>query len=571
MRFRPPSCFNIPGRKEYRAKEMGVNNTDSLAEVGHASTNQNEMNLVPLPAKMKINPGQFVIRPSTSIVLSIDNQEMRNAVAVFNDLLNRAAGFRLPITASFLSKNAIFCKITQTISSVEGYQLSVQKDSITLEAKAPNGIFYGMQTLRQMLPLQIEQENLSDVAWILPCVEIEDEPRFAHRGLMLDVCRHFMSKSFIKKFVDMLAYHKMNIFHWHLTDDQGWRIEIKKYPKLTQIGAFRNRTLRGHYASSGERRWDDVRCGGYYTQDEIKEVIAYAKERFVTIIPEVEMPGHAVAALASYPELSCTGGPFEVEGLWGVFNDIYCPKEETFEFLENVLHEVIDIFPSQYIHIGGDEAPILRWQECTHCQALIKREGLKGERELQSYFIKRIGKFVESRGRKIIGWDEILEGELPSNATVMSWRGEAGGVNAAKQGHNVIMTPNTYAYLDYYQADPKTQPLAIGGFLPLEKVYEYNPILSCLNVTEAKCILGVQGNIWTEYISDSKHVEYMALPRGAGIAEVGWSPESKRNYVDFRRRMIQQFRRYDGIGWNYCKAIEQAVDEQPVPRSAENP
>ena len=553
---------------------MRSNSTDSPAEVGHVSANQNGMNLVPLPAKMKIKPGQFVIRPNTSIALSIDNQEMRNAVAVFNDLLNRAAGFRLPITIFLAPKNVILCKITHTISSIEGYKLSVQKDSITLEAKTPNGIFYGMQTLRQMLPPQVEQQNLSNTVWILPCAEIEDEPRFVYRGLMLDVCRHFMPKSFIMKFIDMLAYHKMNIFHWRLTDDQGWRIEIKKYPRLTQIGAFRNRTLKGHYVSSG-RRWDNVRYGGYYTQDEINEVIAYAKERFVTIIPEIEIPGHAVAALASYPALSCTGGPFEVEGSWGIFTDIYCPKEETFEFLENVLREVIDIFPSQYIHIGGDEAPILRWQECAHCQALIKREGLKGERELQSYFIKRIGRFVESRGRKIIGWDEILEGELPSNATVMSWRGEAGGVHAAKQGHSVIMTPNTYAYLDYYQADPKTQPLAIGGFLPLKKVYKYNPIPSSLNVTEAKYILGIQGNIWTEYILDSKQVEYMALPRGAGIAEIGWSPESKRNYVDFKRRMIQQFKRYDGIGWNYCKAVEQGLDEwagsEPVPRSAENP
>ena len=516
---------------------------------------KNDLNLVPIPAKMKINPGQFVIHSNTSIVLSSDNQEMQNAVVVFNGLLNRAAGFRLPVTTSLATSNAIVCKINPAVSNDEGYKLSVQKDLIVVEAKTPKGIFYGMQTLRQLLPFQIERPFLSNVAWAVPCVEIEDEPRFVHRGLMLDVCRHFMPKEFVLKFIDMLAYHKMNTFHWHLTDDQGWRIEIKKYPKLTQIGAFRNRTLEGRYTSPDKRKWDNTRYGGFFTQEEIKEVVAYAQKRFITVIPEVEMPGHAVAALASYPELSCTGGPFEVEGLWGVFNDIYCPKEGTFEFLENVLSEVIDLFPSEYIHIGGDEAPKVRWKNCAHCQALMKQEGLKDEHELQSYFVKRIEKFVESKGRHIIGWDEILEGGLAPNATVMSWRGEAGGIEAAKQNHDVIMTPNTYVYLDYYQADPKTQPLGIGGFLPLWKVYSYNPMPSSLTPAEAKHIRGVQGNIWTEYIPDPNQAEYMALPRGAAVAEIGWSPESKRNYPDFKQRIIQQFKRYDGIGWNYCDVI----------------
>ncbi|MCL1933200.1 MAG: beta-N-acetylhexosaminidase [Candidatus Azobacteroides sp.] len=522
---------------------------------GVQAQSKNEINLVPIPAKMKINSGQFVIRSNTSIVLSSDNPEMQNAVAVFNNLLNRAGGFRLSVTVSPASSNAIVCKLNPAISNAEGYKLSVQKDLITVEAKTPQGIFYGMQTLRQLLPFQIERPYLSNVVWAVPCVEIEDEPRFVHRGLMLDVCRHFMPKEFIFKFIDMLAYHKMNTFHWHLTDDQGWRIEIKKYPKLTQIGAFRNRTLEGRYTSPDKRKWDNTRYGGFYTQEEIKEVIAYAQSRFINIIPEVEMPGHAVAALASYPELSCTGGPFEVEGLWGVFNDIYCPKEETFTFLENVLSEVIDLFPSEYIHIGGDEAPKVRWQNCAHCQALIKKEGLKDEHELQSYFIKRIEKFVESKGRRIIGWDEILEGGLAPNATVMSWRGEAGGIEAAKQNHDVIMAPNNYFYLDYYQADPKTQPLAIGGFVPLWKTYSYNPMPASLTAAEAKHILGVQGNIWTEYIQDSDYAEYMAFPRGAAVAEIGWSPQSLRNYPDFKQRMIQMFKRYDGIGWNYCNAI----------------
>jgi len=532
----------------------------TLIGFGIQAQSKNDLNLVPVPEKMKVNSGQFVINSNTSIVLSADNQEMQNAVAVFNNLLNRAAGYKLAITVTPTSSNAIVCKINPSIVNDEGYKLSVQKDLIVIEAKTPQGIFYGMQTLRQLLPFQIERPYLSNVAWAVPCVEIEDAPRFAYRGLMLDVCRHFMPKEFVYKFIDMLAYHKMNTFHWHLTDDQGWRIEIKQYPKLTQIGAYRNRTLEGRYTSPDKRKWDNTRYGGFYTQDDIKDVVAYAQKRFVTVIPEIEMPGHAVAALASYPELSCTGGPFEVEGLWGVFNDIYCPKDETFTFLENVLSEVMNLFPSQYIHIGGDEAPKVRWQNCAHCQALIKKEGLKDEHELQSYFIKRIEKFVESKGKRIIGWDEILEGGLAPNATVMSWRGEAGGIEAAKQNHDVIMAPNTYCYLDYYQADPKTQPLAIGGFLPLWKVYGYNPMPASLSPDETKHILGVQGNIWTEYIPDANQTEYMAFPRGAAIAEIGWSPQAKRNYSDFKQRMIQQFKRYDGIGWNYCNAIEKEVE-----------
>jgi hexosaminidase len=352
----------------------------------------------------------------------------------------------------------------------------------------------------------------------------------------------------------------MNTFHWHLTEDQGWRIEIKKYPKLTQIGAFRNRTLEGRLVSAPNRKWDNTRYGGFYTQEDIKEVVAYAQRRFITVVPEIEMPGHAVAALASYPELSCTGGPFEVEGLWGVFNDIYCPKEETFTFLENVLSEVFELFPSKFIHIGGDEAPKLRWKNCAHCQELMKKEGLKDEHELQSYFIKRMEKFVGSKGRRIIGWDEILEGGLAPDATVMSWRGEAGGIEAAKQHHEVKVSPNSYCYLEYYQADPKTQPLAIGGFVPLWKVYSYNPMPASLTAHEAEHILGVQGNIWTEYIKTSDQVEYMAYPRGAAVAEIGWSPQSLRNYPDFKQRITQQLKRYDGMGWNYCDAILKEIE-----------
>jgi hexosaminidase len=516
--------------------------------------------LVPVPAQLKASPGQFTVNSNTQIVLNPVSPEMHNAVVILNDLLNRSAGYKLQITESAVAANAIVCKINPAISNPEGYKLSVKTNRITLEAQTPQGIFYGIQTIRQLLPAQIERPFLSNVAWTVPCVEIEDAPRFGYRGLMLDVSRHFMPKEFVMKFIDMLAYHKMNTFHWHLTDDQGWRIEIKEYPKLTQTGAFRNRTLEGHYTIPEKRKWDNTRYGGFYTQKDIKEVVAYAQKRFVTVIPEIEMPGHAIAALASYPELSCTGGPFEVEGLWGVFNDIYSPKEETFTFLEKVLDEVADLFPSKYIHIGGDEAPKLRWENDAYCQELIKKEGLKDEHELQSYFIKRIEKVVESKGKRIIGWDEILEGGLAPNATVMSWQGESGGIEAAKQKHDVIMTPTTYVYLDYYQANPETEPLTIGGFLPLWKVYSYNPMPAALTADEAKHILGVQGNIWTEYIKTPEQAEYMAFPRGAAIAESGWSPDAKKNYTDFKERMIRQFKRYDGIGWNYCKAILTEVE-----------
>ena len=522
---------------------------------------KSDLNLVPVPAKMKINTGQFVINSKTTIVLSSDQQEMQDAVAVFSNLLRRAAGLRLQITTNPVSSNAIVCKINSSISNDEGYKLSVQKDLIVVEAKTPNGIFYGMQTLRQLLPFQVERPYLSNTVWSVPCIEIEDEPRFGYRGLMLDVCRYFMPKEFVFKFIDMLAYHKMNTFHWHLTNDQGWRIEIKQYPKLTQVGAFRNRTLEGRYYSfESNRNWNNTRHGGFYTQEEIKEVVEYAKRRFVTVIPEIEMPGHALAALASYPQLSCTGGPFQVEGSWGVFNDIFCPKEETFTFLQNVLSEVMDLFPSKYIHIGGDEAPKLRWKNCAHCQDLIKKESLKDEHELQSYFIKRIEKFVDSKGRRIIGWDEILEGGLAPNATVMSWRGEAGGIEAAKQHHDVIMSPNSYFYLDYYQADPRTEPMAMGGFVPLWRVYSYNPMPASLTLHEASHIIGVQGNVWTEYISTPEYAEYMAFPRGAAVAEIGWSPQSLRNYPDFKQRVIQQFKRYDGIGWKYCDVILKEIE-----------
>jgi hexosaminidase len=436
----------------------------------------------------------------------------------------------------------------------EGYILTVTPKEIIIQAKSAVGLFYAVQTLRQLMPVEVEnQKVIEGINLTVPACYIKDEPRFVYRGMHLDVGRHMFPVEYIKRYIDMIAMHKMNTFHWHLTEDQGWRIEIKKYPKLTEIGAFRNETIIGH-AGKKPYVFDGKRYGGFYTQDEVKEIVAYAASKFVTIIPEIEMPGHAMAALASYPELSCTGGPFEVFTSWGVVDDVYCVgKEETFNFLENVLSEVIDLFPGKYIHIGGDECPKARWKKCPLCQKRIKDEGLKDERELQSYFIQRIEKFLVSKGRKIIGWDEILEGGLAPEATVMSWRGTSGGIAAAKQKHDVIMTPSKYVYLDYYQCEPEGQPLAIGGYLPLERVYSYNPMPSELTPEEQKYILGIQGNVWTEYIPTPEQMEYMAFPRAFAIAETGWTPDRLKDFDDFLSRLEILKKRYDAIGINYFK------------------
>ena len=514
--------------------------------------NPTTLNLIPLPQECTVKKGVFTVDQNTKMVLSPDTPEMQDAVAVIKDVFSTAAGIKLSGNAP--NTNTINCKLNAAMVGDEAYQLSVDQNTITVEAKTPRGIFYAMQTLRQLLPPEIEMNQLvNDVAWTIPCVEIKDQPRYAYRGLMLDCCRHFTTKENVIRFIDVLAYHKMNTFHWHLTDDQGWRIEIKKYPRLTEEGAFRNRTLKGAYVEPALRQWDNTRYGGFYTQEDIKEVVAYAQKRFVTIIPEVEMPGHAVAALASYPNLSCSGGPFEVEGLWGVFNDIYCTRDEVFDFLQGVLDEVCELFPSEYIHIGGDEAPKVRWERCAACQERMKKEELKDEHELQSFFVKRIASYLATKGKKIIGWDEIMEGGLAPGATVMSWRGMEGGIAAAKQQHSVIMAPNTYVYLDYYQANPATEPRAIGNYLPIWKVYSCEPTPAQLTAEEAKYILGIQGNVWTEYISTFDHVLYMAYPRAAAIAEIGWTPKNKKNYNNFQSRLIPLFKHYDAMGINYSK------------------
>ncbi|MDH3427979.1 MAG: family 20 glycosylhydrolase, partial [Gemmatimonadota bacterium] len=425
----------------------------------------------------------------------------------------------------------------------EGYRLDASGGRVLIEGESPAGAFYGLQTLRQIL--SADAAGRVRVA----SVHVEDAPRFPYRGMHLDVGRHFFPVAFVKRYIDLLARYKMNRFHWHLTEDQGWRIQIDAYPKLTSIGSCRAETIV-------ERNFDPyVGDGqpycGYYTKDEIRDVVAYAGERFVTVVPEIEMPGHSLAALAAYPEFSCAGGPFEVGTRWGVYEDIYCPSEATFEFLEGVLGEVLEMFPGEYVHIGGDEAPKSTWEASPLAQEIIRSEGLADEHELQSYFIRRVETFLGGRGRKLIGWDEILEGGLAPEATVMSWRGTAGGIAAARLGHDVIMTPTSHMYFDFYQGNPDYEPLAIGGFLPLERVYAFEPVPDALSEAQAVHVLGGQANVWTEYMKTPDHVEYMAYPRGLALAEVLWSPRDARDWDSFARRLPRELRHLDRLGVNY--------------------
>lgn len=505
---------------------------------------QNSLPLIPQPKELKRMDGNFTVNRNTKIV--VKDAAFQNEADLFNQFLLLNYGFELQIVSHTKGHTNIIEIQKATEGKSGSYTLNILPSKIQIASNENQGVFYGFQTLIQLLPLTKDQQI------IFPCLQIKDEPKYQWRGMHLDVGRHLFPTAFIKKYIDYMAMYKMNTFHWHLTEDQGWRIEIKKYPKLTQIGAWRKGSIVGHYR---DQIYDTIRYGGFYTQDEIKEVVAYAKKRHITVVPEIEMPGHSQAALAAYPELACTSGPFEVALKWGVLEDVYCPKEATFQFLENVLTEVMELFPSEYIHIGGDECPKIRWKNCAHCQALIKSEGLKNEHELQSYFIKRIEKFLNSKGRKIIGWDEILEGGLAPNAAVMSWRGTQGGIDAAKQYHNVVMTPSSHCYFDHYQGDPKHEPIAIGGFTPVEKVYAYDPTPAALSPEEAKYIMGAQGNVWTEYITTPEHVEYMTMPRMAALAEVVWGTSNANNYKDFQNRLLQHFAVLDKMGVNYSKAI----------------
>ena len=509
--------------------------------------------IIPLPQDVsQINGTPFLLTPSTSIIYPKGNDLLKQAGEFLASYIKEATGYT-PKVVTDKSAKPIHLSIDKSISNPEGYRLTVTPEGIELVGATEAGVFYGIQTLRKSIPAVAEGMNIE-----LPAATINDYPRFAYRGMHLDVSRHFFPTDSVKKFIDILALHNMNSLHWHLTDDQGWRIEIKKYPELTTIGSQRKETVIGR--NSGE--YDGKPYGGFYTQDEIRDVIAYAKERFITIIPEIDLPGHQQAALAAYPDLGCTGGPYEVWTQWGVSDNVICAgNEKAMQFLEDVLTEVIDLFPSEYIHIGGDECPKDRWKACPKCQAKIKAEGIKADKKhsaeeyLQSYVISRMEKFVESKGRHIIGWDEILEGGLAPNATVMSWRGVDGGIEAAKQNHNVIMTPNTHLYFDYYQSsDTENEPFAIGGYVPLEKVYSLEPTAGIPDEYK-KYVIGVQANLWTEYIPTFSQVEYMVMPRMAALAEVQWTDPSKKEYQSFLPRLVRMTKLYDRLGYNYAKNI----------------
>jgi hexosaminidase len=519
-----------------------------------AQGQENACRVIPRPVRTVPAAGEFVFTESTGIVQEKGvGPEVVDALFPLVERLETAGGIRLrPVQGR--RSNVVVCRWNERLAAGEGYCLDISKDRVVVEAGDPAGFFYAAQTLRQLLPVAIERSGRQEgVRWAVPCGRTEDVPAFGYRGMMLDVCRHFATKEEVMGYLDQLALLKINSFHWHLTDDQGWRIEIKKFPKLTEVGAFRDRTMG--YDENRSLRWKDARVGGFYTQEDIREVIAYAGRRFIRVVPEIELPGHALAALAAYPQYSCSGGPFTVEGKWGVYNDVFCSREETFGFLEGILEEVAALFPSPYVHIGGDECPKLRWSRCHACRERMEVEGLGNEHELQTYFVNRIARFLAGKGKRVIGWDEILEGgELPADAVVMSWRGTEGGVAAARQGKEVIMTPNQYLYLDYYQSTEPDERPAIGGFVPIRTVYEYDPVRG-LSPTEAARVWGVQANVWTEYMPDPKHREYMIFPRIAALAETAWLPQEEKDYDDFRRRLLSLLPRYEVMGIDYSKAI----------------
>jgi hexosaminidase len=499
-----------------------------------------EIGIIPKPLFQEMNKGVFVLDENIRFISDTELNQVSNYLKLYIE-----ENYQVSFTPQKESKKIVFTS-NDSISNEEGYELKIGENSILIASKNSKGAFYAVQSLLQLMPIKS-----NGLAIAIPCLELQDEPQFKYRGMHLDVGRHFFSVDFIKKYIDLMARLKMNTFHWHLTEDQGWRIEIKKYPKLQEIAAFRNETLVGHY-NNQPHQFDGKKYGGFYTQEQIKEVVAYANTRQVTIIPEIEMPGHSQAAIAAYPALGCTGEQVEVATKWGVFDEVYCPKESTFKFLEDVIDEVVTLFPGKYIHIGGDEAPKTNWKRCAHCQRLIKEKGLKDEHGLQSYFIARMEKYINSKGKQIIGWDEILEGGLAPNATVMSWRGTSGAIEAAKEGHDVILTPGSHCYFDHYQSEDENEPLAIGGFLPLEKVYHFNPIPKELTEEESKYVLGAQGNVWTEYMKTEKQVEYMAFPRAVALSEVVWSSPENKNYSDFINRLEQYQKRLDQLDVNYA-------------------
>ena len=507
-----------------------------------------DYNVIPLPQEVTLTQkGAFVLTGATPIVYPEGDEQLKNDAQFLSDYIADVTALRLTTTSAKV-KNAITLRLNKKVQSKEGYVITVDKKGVVIEGATAAGVFYGVQTLRKSIPVD---KSLTEVT--LPAVMLKDAPRFGYRGVMLDCARHYFPVKFVKQFIDLIAMHNMNVFHWHLTDDQGWRIEVKKYPGLAKIGSVREKTVLGHNSDV----FDDTPYGGYYTQEEAREIVKYAADRFITVIPEIDMPGHMIAALAAYPDMGCTGGPYKVSPIWGIMPDVLClGNEKTYQFCEDVLSEMMDIFPSEYIHLGGDETPNVRWKECPKCKALMAKENLTPGK-LQGYFTNRIEKFVNSKGRRIIGWDEILDGDINQSATIMSWRGTAPGARGAKMGHDVIMSPSSHVYFDYYQTrqgeSQWEEPLLIGGNLPIERTYSLEPVPEGADAETASHIIGVQGNLWTEYIAGPSLAEYQVLPRMGALSEVQWRPQGQKDFENYKMRQTKMLKLYDVYGLVYAK------------------
>lgn len=507
-----------------------------------------DYNVIPLPQEVTLTQkGAFVLTGTTPIVYPEGDEQLKNDAQLLSDYIADVTALRLTTTSAKV-KNAITLRLNKKVQSKEGYVITVDKKGVVIEGATAAGVFYGVQTLRKSIPVD---KSLTEVT--LPAVMLKDAPRFGYRGVMLDCARHYFPVKFVKQFIDLIAMHNMNVFHWHLTDDQGWRIEVKKYPGLDKIGSVREKTVLGHNSDV----FDDTPYGGYYTQEEAREIVKYAADRFITVIPEIDMPGHMIAALAAYPDMGCTGGPYKVSPIWGIMPDVLClGNEKTYQFCEDVLSEMMDIFPSEYIHLGGDETPNVRWKECPKCKALMAKENLTPGK-LQGYFTNRIEKFVNSKGRRIIGWDEILDGDINQSATIMSWRGTAPGARGAKMGHDVIMSPSSHVYFDYYQTrqgeSQWEEPLLIGGNLPIERTYSLEPVPEGADAETASHIIGVQGNLWTEYIAGPSLAEYQVLPRMGALSEVQWRPQGQKDFENYKVRQTRMLKLYDAYGLVYAK------------------
>ena len=507
-----------------------------------------DYNVIPLPQEVTLTQkGAFVLTGATPIVYPEGDEQLKNDAQFLSDYIADVTALRLTTTSAKV-KNAITLRLNKKVQSKEGYVITVDKKGVVIEGATAAGVFYGVQTLRKSIPVD---KSLTEVT--LPAVMLKDAPRFGYRGVMLDCARHYFPVKFVKQFIDLIAMHNMNVFHWHLTDVQGWRIEVKKYPGLAKIGSVREKTVLGHNSDV----FDDTPYGGYYTQEEAREIVKYAADRFITVIPEIDMPGHMIAALAAYPDMGCTGGPYKVSPIWGIMPDVLClGNEKTYQFCEDVLSEMMDIFPSEYIHLGGDETPNVRWKECPKCKALMAKENLTPGK-LQGYFTNRIEKFVNSKGRRIIGWDEILDGDINQSATIMSWRGTAPGARGAKMGHDVIMSPSSHVYFDYYQTrqgeSQWEEPLLIGGNLPIERTYSLEPVPEGADAETASHIIGVQGNLWTEYIAGPSLAEYQVLPRMGALSEVQWRPQGQKDFENYKMRQTKMLKLYDAYGLVYAK------------------